>query len=304
MCKHHKFGYCKYLVKCKGIHYNEECKDLSGCKSVQSCKKRHPKRCKKFSSGNCSFGIDCAYNHKITEKEEEANALKKKVEVLEKLVIDLTNKVETMEQDTVEKLQVVVRAMSRKVLSLESEIKNIKINSKPSKDVKEQAVSEMAKEKDAGKEESEEILFDPNDIKDTTSTPKVKKHLLKKEKKEVALHACKECNYVCKKEASLQKHMVTKHESHECKECHEKLSSFIELLKHVSIHHFKEQAEAEVKENEVETKIQTDHKEEDKDEFDIHVEEEPREENVHKEQDELEELEAELSSLKKDLLLK
>ena len=54
----------------------------------------------------------------------------------------------------------------------------------------------------------------------------------------------------------------------------------------------------------METKIQTDHKEEDKDEFDIHVEEEPREENVHKEQDELEELEAELSSLKKDLLLK
>ena len=115
--------------------------------------------------------------------------------------------------------------MSRKVLSLETDIQNIKNNSKPSKDIKEQAVSKMAKEKDVEKEESEEILFNPDDIKETSSTPKVKKHLLKKDNKEVGLHACKECNYVCKKETSLQKHMVTKHESHECKECHDKLSS-------------------------------------------------------------------------------
>ena len=50
--------------------------------------------------------------------------MQKKVEVSE-----LTNKVVTMETDTVEKLQLVVRAMSRKVLSLESEIQNIKHNS-------------------------------------------------------------------------------------------------------------------------------------------------------------------------------
>ena len=80
--------------------------------------------------------------------------MKKKVEVLEKLVTELTNKVVTMETDTVEKLQVVVRAMSRKVLSLESEIQNIKNTNKPSKDIKEPAVSKIAKEKDVEKEES------------------------------------------------------------------------------------------------------------------------------------------------------
>ena len=129
VCQYHKFGYCKYRDKCKGIHYKEECIELSSCKRVERCNQRHPKGCKKFESGKCQFGSDCAYNHKITDKEEEANALKKKVRVLEKLVTELTNKVVTMETDTVEKLQVVVRAMSRKVLSLESEIQNIKHNS-------------------------------------------------------------------------------------------------------------------------------------------------------------------------------
>ena len=118
------------------------------CKRVKSCNQRHPKGCNKFKSKKCQFGSDCAYNHKITDKEEEANALQKKVEVSE-----LTNKVITMETDTVEKLQLVIRAMSRKVLSLESEIQNIRNTSKPSKDIKEQAVFKIANEKDVEKEE-------------------------------------------------------------------------------------------------------------------------------------------------------
>ena len=176
VCKHHKFGQCKYLEKCKGIHYNEECKELSGCKGIQSCKQRNPKGCKKFASGDCRFGSECAYNQIISEKEEEANALKKKVELLEKQVTKLTNKVETMETDKVEKLQVVVKAMSWKVLSLANDIKDIKKNSKPSQDIKEKAVSKMTDEKVSEKEESEKNLFDPIDIKDTISTSKVKKN--------------------------------------------------------------------------------------------------------------------------------
>ena len=41
--------------------------------------------------------------------------MKKKVEVLGKLVTDLTNKVVTIEVEKVEKLEVVVKAMSQKV---------------------------------------------------------------------------------------------------------------------------------------------------------------------------------------------
>ena len=51
---------------------------------------------------------------------------------------------------------------------------------------------------------------------------------------------CTRCNYETKKEATLKKHFITKHEDHVCKECEEKLPSFMELMKHVSKHHHKE----------------------------------------------------------------
>ena len=56
---------------------------------------------------------------------------------------------------------------------------------------------------------------------------------------------CTRCNYETKKEATLNKHFITKHEDHVCKECEEKLPSFMELMKHVSKHHHKEKDEIE-----------------------------------------------------------
>ena len=56
------------------------------------------------------------------------------------------------------------------------------------------------------------------------------------------------------------------------------------FLKHVSIHHFKEEAEAEDKENKEETKHQTHHKEEDKAAIDNQVEEEPLEDKAYTKQ--------------------
>ena len=51
------------------------------------------------------------------------------------------------------------------------------------------------------------------------------------------------CDYKVKKEATLQKHIITKHQDHVCKECKEKLPSFMDLLKHVSTHHVEEPCE-------------------------------------------------------------
>ena len=64
-------------LKTHYTHYNEECKDLSKCKSIQSCIKRQPKGCKKFANVNRRFGSDCANSHHITENEEATNDLKK-----------------------------------------------------------------------------------------------------------------------------------------------------------------------------------------------------------------------------------
>ena len=71
--------------------------------------------------------------------------------------------------------------------------------------------------------------------------------------------------------------MVTKHASHQCKECNEKLPNFMQLLKHIAKHHGDSQGKTE----------------------DIQFEEQAN--RVHKGKDPLEELEAELSSLKKEL---
>ena len=84
--------------------------------------------------------------------------MKQKVEVLEKLVTELTNKVVSSEAEKVEKLEVVVRAMSQKVLSLESELQEIKKNNKLIKNTKEQAVSKVVKGNYIEKEESREII--------------------------------------------------------------------------------------------------------------------------------------------------
>ena len=54
--------------------------------------------------------------------------------------------------------------------------------------------------------------------------------------KEDWLH-CTKCNYKCKKENILKKHIVLKHEEHQCKQCSKKLPTSFELLLHVSKHH-------------------------------------------------------------------
>ena len=77
----------------------------------------------------------------------------------------------------------------------------------------------------------------------TSSTPNDKEKVVKKGPNKEDLLVCKHCSYKCKKESSLDKHMITKHQEHPCKACHEKCSTFIELLKHVANHHFEEKAE-------------------------------------------------------------
>ena len=71
--------------------------------------------------------------------------------------------------------------------------------------------------------------------------------------------------------------MLTKHDVHQCKECIEKLPNFMQLLEHIAKHHSDDESETKV----------------------IQLEEEAVENKVHKEDEQLEELEAELSALKK-----
>ena len=85
---------------------------------------------------------------------------------------------------------------------------------------------------------------------------------------------------------------MTKHEDHVCKECQEKFSSFMDLLKHVANHHHKNEVEVEDKILEEGATIHNEN-------INKNLAEEKLEE-----EDQLEDLEAELNSLKMELKLK
>ena len=61
------------------------------------------------------------------------------------------------------------------------------------------------------------VSFDNEDIKDTCSTPNQKKYMEKEVLNLEELRKCDICKYTCKKETSIKKHMLTKHEKHQCK---------------------------------------------------------------------------------------
>ena len=102
ICQYSKFGFCKFKDVCKRIHFNDMCKDLSHCQNITGCRKRHPKECHRFSLGNCKFKSDCEYSHQHLIKSKVKCKLTEKVDLLEKIVHELTvkqNIVETELQD-------------------------------------------------------------------------------------------------------------------------------------------------------------------------------------------------------------
>ena len=100
-CKHHKFGFCKYKNECNKIHFSEECKNMANCKNVKSCEKRHPKICKKFTTGECIFLNDCAYKHQKKILESDYHNMVEKLKQMEKVTQALTRKVLSLEEDIV-----------------------------------------------------------------------------------------------------------------------------------------------------------------------------------------------------------
>ena len=74
-----------------------------------------------------------------------------------------------------------------------------------------------------------------------SSTPKkVENNKAKKSDTKVEMLSCNKCNYESKRESTLKKHIITKHEDHICKEFDKNLPTFKDLLKHIADHHCKE----------------------------------------------------------------
>ena len=94
ICRHNKYGHCKFQDLCNLNHVNEKCEDIY-CEIV-NCQKRHPRKCKFFLEyKRCKFGDFCSYEHLLDDRandiedlKKELAAVKAKVQTLEKHIED------------------------------------------------------------------------------------------------------------------------------------------------------------------------------------------------------------------------
>ena len=75
-------------------HLSEVCHHLEACKSTKTCKKQHPKNCKKYNTERgCRFGSECAYYHKRDQDSSKPCECQTKIDILEKIVTEMAHKI-------------------------------------------------------------------------------------------------------------------------------------------------------------------------------------------------------------------
>jgi hypothetical protein len=72
-CSFYKFGFCKFGMQCRKVHYSEIC-EQKFCENVKFCEKRHPRSCYYFCAyGFCKFGNDCKFKHETPPSRNHAS---------------------------------------------------------------------------------------------------------------------------------------------------------------------------------------------------------------------------------------
>ena len=110
ICKYHHYGQCKFGQSCQNFHTQVTCENIP-CFDP-TCKSRHPKICRYFSSyGNCKFKDKCSYLHfssesnlaiEIDSLREEVSSLKNKNQELEEEIQTIKKYLEFKENITIE----------------------------------------------------------------------------------------------------------------------------------------------------------------------------------------------------------
>ena len=67
------------------------------------CRKRHPKECRRFASGNCQFQSDCENSHQNLIKSKVNCKLTENFDILEKIVHELNVKLNNVEKELQDK---------------------------------------------------------------------------------------------------------------------------------------------------------------------------------------------------------
>ena len=131
VCRHFKFGHCRYLDTCRYEHVKEVCGSTE-C-AEESCRKRHPRPCFYYSVyKHCKFGSFCHYSHEDhqslgqfqVEKDSFSSEFAKLVvdfETLKQENEDLKKKVEEMELKLIE-LDIAAEKYEDMVLQISREV--------------------------------------------------------------------------------------------------------------------------------------------------------------------------------------
>ena len=218
MCQHHKFGYCKFKQQCLKEHVKNECEDLSSCREIKFCRKRHPKICRRFSIENfCKFGEQCSYvhlskDHKTVSKEvfddivENMKNIRAEVDLLKKTVKSLCE-IKNEGKWIMKSIDV----LKDEIDKIKAE--NIKITNKVNL-----IAEEMESETDENSDGDESELHDKVEL-ELLSCVYCKTHFGNRKYYESHMESyegngivkCLKCLYSCENKITLQKHMNTKH---------------------------------------------------------------------------------------------
>ena len=97
------------------------------------------------------------------------------------------------------------------------------------------------KEDTCAKKNSQEGNFLKHKDKNSKESESTEKRYKKEKDKKEGLSTCIKCDYVTKKQATLEKHINMKHGDPMCKECNIKAPSCMGLLKHIAEENGKEE---------------------------------------------------------------
>lgn len=114
VCRHFKFGYCKFGTHCRYQHVKQECEN-SSC-NISLCDKRHPIVCRFFLNfGRCKFS-PCSYKH---ERGLSNGALEKKIYDIEKEVKQKDAEIKELKR-TIDDLQQTIKSTETNLSELEN----------------------------------------------------------------------------------------------------------------------------------------------------------------------------------------
>ena len=108
-----------------------------------------------------------------------------------------------------------------------------------------------------------EFLIKPKN-KNTNSESIENKDTKKEKNKKEGILPCNKCDYVTKKQETIDKHVKMKHEDHMCNECHIKIPNFMGLLQHIAEEHVKNQLKMKIQNQGGENNQENDKEEEEK----------------------------------------